>query len=435
MKKTFYSSKTSYDFSPEEFAYHIINKFGIVSVSGEERLYARDECGVSRSITKIGIGQYINRELKAEGIKNEISTIQKITYYVELNAPTIKHTDFNERNLILFKNGVLNVETDEFVDKIPDGKYFTNYTPFNYKPIPDTPIVFEKFLNDLSNCDEDMKKLLYEIIGVVISNYPGYLSKKAFLLIGPGNTGKSKYRDLLTKFVDDNSSAINFALLDKRFSMASVFNKRVVGSADTSYMNIGSITQFKLLTGGDDVDVEFKGKDSFNSGFYGLLVFCSNKYPLFSGDKGEHVYERLCIIPCDNVIPVEKRDALIFDKMLAEGDDIVSIAVQYLKQWINRGFVFTYPERCKEALKEYKVRNSPELMFYEECCVLCDKNSNPYKAVEIYDAFVEWCKRNCPDYKPSSKIFEETLADELRVPDINCRTSKARTYIFTLKEH
>lgn len=42
-------------------------------------------------------------------------------------------------------------------------------------------------------------------------------------------------------------------------------------------------------------------------------------------------------------------------------------------------------------------------------------------------------KRNYPSHKPSSKTFEETLADELRVPDIKCRTSKARTYIFTIK--
>ena len=49
--------------------------------------------------------------------------------------------------------------------------------------------------------------------------------------------------------------------------MVSVSNKRVVGRTDTSYMNIGSITQFKLLTGGDYISVEKKGENKFTHKF------------------------------------------------------------------------------------------------------------------------------------------------------------------------
>ena len=43
---------------------------------------------------------------------------------------------------------------------------------------------------------------------------------------------------------------------------------------------------------------------------------------------GKHVYDRFLIVSCDNVIPPEERDPELLEKLLAEKEIIVSVAIK-----------------------------------------------------------------------------------------------------------
>jgi phage/plasmid-associated DNA primase len=58
---------------------------------------------------------------------------------------------------------------------------------------------------------------------------------------------------------------------------------------------------------------------------------------LFSGDRGQWVFDRFLIISCDNPIPKEKQDNDLVNKLLAEKEAIVSVAVRHLQKAITRG--------------------------------------------------------------------------------------------------
>lgn len=143
------------------------------------------------------------------------------------------------------------------------------------------------------------------------------------------------------------------------------------------YETIKSMSVFKQLTGGDTIYIEFKGMSGFNYRFKGVLWFICNKLPYFGGDQGAHVYQRIMPIYCNNVIPEDKRDPWLFDKMKEEKNVIIKYALAGLKQLINNKFKFVEPSKITEYRKEYEVQNNTLLSFIKDCCYV-KKSDNDY---------------------------------------------------------
>ena len=124
------------------------------------------------------------------------------------------------------------------------------------------------------------------------------------------------------------------------------------------FVTIDEVNTLKNLTGGDNLFAEFKGKDGFSFVYDGLLWFNTNKLPYFRRDRGKHVYERFMIVRCPNIIPKEKRDPQLLDKLLNEKEAIVSVAIEYLKQAIERGYQFTESEFMTCERDDYEIENN-----------------------------------------------------------------------------
>lgn len=365
------------------------------------------------------------------------SVINEIVKFMQMYAPQKEFTDFDsEQDLILFANGVLNIKTLELLPHNP--KYlFTRKNAARYIKIDHTnlPTKTIEYFNNLSGGNKGINILLWEILGLVISNVPGYMAKKLIILFGPGNSGKSVYRNLLTALVGEEfNSGCTLEQMNSRFGLSSIYNKRVVGSADMPFQSNQSISQIKTLTGGDNIDIEFKGLTSFSGKFNGVLCFCTNELPLFSGDKGKHVYERFIPIKCDNVVPNEKRNANLLSEILEERDAIASFAVECLKQFIDNGYQFHIPPDVEKIIERYRLDNSPEIQFYNEECVLeSDKNACMTRT-QVFQAFKDYCKDNFPRYIPNKNEFVRILSDYLG-KDIEDRIPSKRIYIFTVKAY
>ena len=105
----------------------------------------------------------------------------------------------SDENIVNVENGLLHLDTGELTPHTPD-VLSTIRIPCRYDDSltleKDAPI-FSKFLDELVNKDDCDKSFLLEFMGAVISNVPGYKFKKCAMLVGPGNTGKSQFRQLL----------------------------------------------------------------------------------------------------------------------------------------------------------------------------------------------------------------------------------------------
>lgn len=349
----------------------------------------------------------------------------------------------SDSNIINFRNGLLLLDSMELTEHSPD-IISTIQLPCDWNPSPSPCPVFDSFLSSISSNNAEMVKLLTEYIGYAVSNVPGYLTKKALFLYGPGNTGKSQYLSLLEKLVgNDNYCSITLQALEMRFGTASLFGKRVAGAADMGSATIRELEKFKSITGGDIIDFEFKGKDKFNARYNGLFVFCCNELPHFNGDRGDHVYERMILCNCTNVIPPEQRDRHLLDKLYSEREAIIYKSVMALKELLDRGGAFSEPTEVSENREAYKTENDTVRQFLVECTDLCksDPNTPLYmrapltRTSEMYAYYVMWCKDNNNPYT-SSQGFRKGLVNFFNVGNIKeleIYNSGIRFYKFRMK--
>lgn len=334
----------------------------------------------------------------------------------------IEESKFNaDANIINFRNGLLNVETLELMPHTPDA-LSTIQLPCDWNPNAPAPKCFIEFMNTLSGGDEGKKQLMLEYCGVAVSNIDASLPKKCLFLVGPGDTGKSKLLELLVMLLGkDNYTELKLQNLEKDVHATfDLWGKRLAGSPDMQYAKVAELAIFKTLSGGDNINFNRKYADSFSGKFKGILMFCTNQMPLFGGDKGDHVYGRMMILKCENVIPVEKRDALIVSKMVREAEGILPYFVTYLKKFIANGYHYDIPECCDIACEAYKVENDPVRRFLSECTQSRTQKQifkSELTKARVYQCYKNWCLV-CKEYTVSKSTFNMTLCQKYKVRDI-----------------
>ena len=239
-------------------------------------------------------------------------------------------------------------------------------------------------------------------------------TKKALFLVGDGNTGKSQLKSLAERLLGKgNYIGIDLSEIEARFGTGAIYESRLAGSSDMSFLSVDELKAFKKITGGDSLFAEFKGQQPFEYVYKGLLWFCMNKLPKFSGDMGQWVYDRIMVVNCPNVIPREKQDKQLLDKMYAEREGIVQKCVQAVQQVIASGYRFSEPDSVSVARSRYQAVNSTVISFADEC--LCpwpdDKiNDSRCSTGTIYKVYVAWCKDNNNGFSKSAREFREELA-------------------------
>ena len=316
---------------------------------------------------------------------------------IKLKAPKINLSQLNnDENIINFTNGLLDIDSGKLMPHSPD-VYSTIQIPCNYVPIIGVDIcknapVFANYISTLCNNNKDIINLLCQFLAITLSNIQGSRFKKAMVLYGDGNTGKSKIIELIQYIIGaDNFAICDITDLEQRFRTSSLFQKRLAGSPDMSYAKISELKIFKSATGGDQIFAERKGRDGFAFKYDGLFLFATNSLPNFGGDRGSWVYDRFIIINCNNIIPPEKQDKQLIDKLINEREIIIAYLVSKLPDIIKSGYKLNIPPECDASLKDFMIQNSSVLQFYTQFCeIRSDRPSCRNKATgkNLYDNYV-----------------------------------------------
>lgn len=327
--------------------------------------------------------------------------INEVLYELKTEMNFVEYEDLNNNeDIINFQDGLYNIKTNELLPHTPD-ILSTIQIPAKYEDIKNAPAdapVFFDYMMTL--CDDDIEtfELLMQCLGVAISNVYAYRTKKALFLVGQGNTGKSQLKRLAEYLVGyNNVSNIDLKKVNDKHGTASLYQKRLAGCNDMSYQRIEDMSIFKQLTGGDAIEIDFKFKNSFNFLFKGFLWFNCNKLPRFGGDTGKWVYERIMPVFCNNVIPKEKQDPMLFEKMLKEKNTILALAIQELQKVVNNNYHFIEPEKLARERIAYEKENNTLLNFIEECCYVKDDTmpSLRLRRSIFKEAYDKYIKLNC----------------------------------------
>ena len=381
--ETFFKGRT---FFQHAFGKYMINEFNIVKVDEDLCIY-KD-------------GVYSNNKGHIyEAMRSVIPSIKKnqkaeVMDYLLDTAPK---KEVSDAHLILFQNGILNIDTDDFFQFSPE-YVITNKIPWNYNPDAYDANA-DGVLNRISCDDPDIRSLLEECIGYCF--YRENVFHKAFILIGEKSNGKSTFIKVLNRILgDDNVSAIDLKNLGDRFSKATMFGKLANIGDDISDDFIPDASMFKKIASGDRIQVEKKGKDPFEFNPCVKLIFSANSIPRIK-DKTGAVIRRLVIVPFNAVFSEDDPD---FDpdikkKLSTQSamEYFIKVGVEGLKRLLDQKR-FTKSSKVQKELDDYEEYNNPVIGFFRDM-----EEGYLFKedAKTIYIAYSAWCHDNA--YSPESK--------------------------------
>lgn len=346
-----------------------------------------------KSVIKCFIPEMFHSSRVNNEVFNLLMTDNKYITTDELN---------NNENIINYKNGIYNVITDEFTPHSPE-IYSTIQLAYDYKEKvePPTTRYFDNFMKDLSNNDEEVEKCLIQYMGVAHSNIKGYRAKTGLMMVGPGNTGKTVAKTLMTSLIGkENCTGIDLNGLEDKYGRAELFNKRIAGSNDMAFVKLQSLDVYKQATGGDYISGSIKYGPAINFVYNGVIWLCGNTLPKFSGDRGSWVYDRILVIECKNVIPKEKRDKKLLEHLLSEGEYILYRLRKGVKEFIANGYEYNIPKSSLVLKDTYKKENNSVLTFRDECMKPRDNKKIQdkfYTCYKVYQIYVNWYKANYHD--------------------------------------
>ena len=368
--------------------------------------YKQMSTGEVKAMIKEFIPMELRRPTIWEDTYKDLTSTKNFISFEQLNSYD---------HLINFKNGILDTKEWRLIPHDP--KYnLTHQIQFNYNENAPVPTNWKKFIETLVSGDIDTAYTLQEWFGINISNYNVNLCKKAVALCGAvGNTGKSKFLKMLALIIGlNNICSKSIQDLSARFGAGALYGKKCVLIDDQKAANIEDGSTFKAITGDGVIEAELKGKDPFAITFNGGITFTCNEMPYIKDDKGTHMFERFLIIPCNNVIPPEKRDNRLFEKMEKEIEGIILWALQGLKRLMQNGFVLTESKMSKSANEDYRSLNDSLFRFIKENCIVTGVRSDKIRKVEFEKRYDKYCGEN--DITPLDKKNIKARAEKNGIP-------------------
>lgn len=414
-KPVFFNGNT---FLFDKFAKYMINTHHIIKINEQLHLYRE------------GVYTGSEEDIEAEMIKH-ISNLSRqrrkeVLSYIDISIR--ENTRTADAAYIAFKNGVYNIETDDFMDFSPD-LVMTNKIDYDYNPDAESELV-DKTLNKLSVNDENVRKLLEESIGYTF--YRRNELRKAFILIGDKSNGKSTYLDMIrTLLGHDNIASLDLKELGDRFKTAELVGKLANIGDDIGDEFIANPAVFKKVVSGDRLNVEKKGSNPFEFDNYSKMLFSANNIPRIK-DKSGAVISRLIIIPFDAKISVEDEDFDPFIKYKLREPEcmeyLIQIGLKALKNVLATA-TFTTSEKVQKELEEYEENNNPILLFFTDY-TSDDIENQPTK--EIYKKYNEFCLAN--SFQPLSHIeFSKQIKKHYGMDIINKTVKGQKFRVFVRK--
>jgi P4 family phage/plasmid primase-like protien len=190
--------------------------------------------------------------------------------------------------------------------------------------------------------------------------------KLYFTWLGPNDTGKSTLLGIVmtvmgTYFGVGPTEAF---LLNKngessRFGLAGIVNKNLVVCNEAPRGRHYDYAKIRSWIGGDVVSIDQKNKAIWSEKPRGPILFLTNFDPMIDASEVRVMKEKVSITPFENVIPIEKRDRFLQQKIVeAEGPQILDkIINEYIPLYKAHGL--SEPKEAIDARIRYVNRWQP----------------------------------------------------------------------------
>lgn len=289
-----------------------------------------------------------------------------------------------------FSNCVLNTRTLETHPHSPTYGFF-DVRDFAYDPRAESPL-FDKFLIEIMDGDQEKAEILKEYGGYCISGDPCWL-QKCLVLVGDGSNGKSIFMEILGDVVGKLShAAIPMQELEKDTMRHYLVNKLFNYSEETSMKALSDSSTFKLLVTGGVMTVRQLYVQPYITENRAKLIISANNMP-YSTDKSYGHLRRLLIVNLNVIFEAgtERHDPHLKSKLQAELPGICNTFLTAYNKLKDRGGMFSGMEKIREATKEYMEESDPTVMFINEF-ITDGEETDMVKVSEVYETFRMMCE-------------------------------------------
>lgn len=318
------------------------------------------------------------------------------------NSLAIKGDEWDKKPMSLcVLNGVIDLETGELKPGNPED-YLKTVAPTNYYGLDYRASIWERFLLDVFDGDEDIVAYIQRLFGYGITGLNNEHTIPFFY--GPrGRNGKSTILETM-KFVLGSYAykTRSEILLESRYAPArgaadadtlALCGKRIVWATESGDGRSLAAAKVKELCGGDTLNARAPyGKRPVEFSPSHLLIFLTNYKPTVPAND-DALWARIDLVtfnmrfvnnPCG---PDERQaDHNLLEKLKAEAPGILAWLVRGCLQWRDIGL--NPPSSVKMATANYRSDEDDIAQFLQETFIRQVDGSE--KMGNIYKSYVDW---------------------------------------------
>ena len=244
---------------------------------------------------------------------------------------------------------------------------------------------WEMFLAEVFEDDRERIDLVQEMTGLCL--FPTAEFETFFVLSGIGRNGKSTYLQILRNLLGDaNVSSLSIEHLGNDFMIETLRGKLANISADMSELDSVAEGLLKAIVSGDLVTADRKHKNPTQFSPTCKMIFATNVLPRFK-DTSLGIWRRMVVVPFNYVVPEEKVDNRLIDKLSGELDGIFIWALKGAQRLFHSRKL-TRPRACEAAQRQYRIDCFPIMLFVEECCRIEPDGTAIVK--DLYRVYKQW---------------------------------------------
>lgn len=276
---------------PGDLRRYFRREHSYVTMEGARTVYAFDgKCYQPWGNNKLEQFAFLN--YRPEPVPSLMRQFRELVGSTEIVSPG--WFDESTGSLINFENGVLNVETGEFMPHSPTWG-FRYVLPYPYDPSARAPL-FMKTLALVTGGDPQVAAIIGEMFGYAVSGCD-YWHHKALILDGGGSNGKSTIVQVLQDLAGrDNFSTVALKDLEDPYHRALFDGKLFNISDETPTKALMDASYFKAMSSGSAITVRSPYKEPYTLRNRAKFLITCNQLP-HTFDTSFGLIRRLTIIP------------------------------------------------------------------------------------------------------------------------------------------
>lgn len=347
------------------------------------------------------------------------------------NNKTIVYNDYpfnRPQDGIPVRNGIIKIIDGQIVFEKSSPKHmFTYKLNVLYDPNADGGKI-RNIITDIADGNEQTINTIYEIPAQAILQMQQMIFKKAYLFVGPPNTGKSTILDIYKKlFGYTNIASIQLQKLNDRWSPHSLESKILNIYDDLSPLRMEDTAVFKSMTGTAFQMIEQKHKDLRMGLVNPVHVFSANTppfVPAYAHDD-DGFWVRWGLVECNHVFGKTPN----FNSTIVNDENISGFfndILQTLIKLIKNNYKLTLPDDA-EYVRARWLYLSDDLHRFLTDYTTVDENANSLEFLtldNLYDKYIEILKKKQTNRR-STLPTRETLSRRLK-NDFNMELSRVR---------